>query len=549
MSFGAELIWVWSRELARCAGRRVQKVEGAGSSVILSFGSAEMLLSWGAQNCGASLIDGADKKLIVSSARQLPPITNALKSHLGGAELTKVEQLRRDRILKFSFSKTVGAGFANVRSLVLEIMERFSNLLLLDENDVILETAKHIYPADNDFRTVLPGCPYHLPPEFSGLSLEGWLEAPSSETVTGVAGFGRPLLRAASEMDLKSAAAVLGAFYRDGCEGEFITQRLGKYVTALPVMLDGAERCADSSGRLLTVAPLRNDALEGRRKKIRKLLEKEATRRERQLADIDALLSDTKHELYKKYGELIVANLWQIRHGLSEAKLSGYGEDGAEFSLEVPLDPKISPSQNAAAYFAKYKKITAAQERAFSLYDKVRGELDDLLEELEMAECLDDSDSMAMTEEELGLARRDAGKRSSKKREQHLPPHKRFEFEDALVYAGLSSKGNRYLTFKLASPDDLWFHTQGVPGSHVLLRLTSSNVDGGRLEELKNFCASLAVCYSKGSEGGRRRVDCTLRKHVSPIRGGVANVTYKEFSTLTGEPAFWMEFLKKKQVI
>ena len=135
LSFGPELIWSWSRELSALACRRVQRVEGGGSAVIISLaGGAELLLSWGAQNCGAAVISARDKKSLLAAARQTPPITNAVKSHLTGAQLVSVAQLHRDRILEFTFRKTIGAGFSTERRLVLEIMERFSNLVMTDEN-------------------------------------------------------------------------------------------------------------------------------------------------------------------------------------------------------------------------------------------------------------------------------------------------------------------------------------------------------------------------------------------------------------------------------
>ena len=214
MSFGPELIWIWSKELERCRGRRAQRVDGGNNSVVISFGAAsDMLLSWGAQNCGAALISQKEKKSFLSSVSQTPPITNALRSHLTGAELSLVEQLRRDRILKLTFTKTVGAGFSVTRCLIIEIMERFSNILLVDEDGNIIETAKHIHPADNSYRTVLPGLPYHLPPAFDGTSLEEWLASPDKSSIQKIAGFGKPLLKLLSGAELDSSANDSVQFY------------------------------------------------------------------------------------------------------------------------------------------------------------------------------------------------------------------------------------------------------------------------------------------------------------------------------------------------
>ncbi len=539
LSFGPELIWSWSRELSALAGRRVQRVEGGGSAVIISLaGGAELLLSWGAQNCGAAMISARDKKSLLAAARQTPPITNAVKSHLTGAQLVSVAQLHRDRILEFTFRKTIGAGFSTERRLVLEIMERFSNLVMTDENGLIIETAKHIHPADNSFRTVLPGVPYHMPPLFGGTALEEWLAAPREDTLTKVAGVGRPLLKILAAFPAALAAEYLRGLYDDSC-APMTAQKIGKYVTALPELLPEAEKLPNgSTGALIALAPMKDGTIENRRKNIVKHIEKEITRRERQLGDIRRLLADESPARFKLWGELIVANMWNVKHGVSEAELTGYDDEGNEISHKVPLNPRISPSQNSAAYFAKYKKIVSAQERAASLVQKVEEELDDLREELALASSVDDAQALVMLEEELGMAKPQQ-KRGGKK-EPQLPPHVRFEFEKAIVCAGLSAKGNRWLTFRFASPEDWWFHAQGVPGAHVIMRQTSALTDE-EFEELAAFCASLAVFYSKAKAEPRHRVDYTRRKYVSPIRGGEANVTYKEFSTIAGEPALWSE--------
>ena len=122
------------------------------------------MLSWGAQNCGIAVISEKAKKDLIASARQTPPIVNALKSNISGAELTGVCQLNRDRIIRLTFTKTIGAGFSNTRHLILETMERYSNLIFTDENDTVLETAIHIHPADNRFRSVLSCQPYSMSP-------------------------------------------------------------------------------------------------------------------------------------------------------------------------------------------------------------------------------------------------------------------------------------------------------------------------------------------------------------------------------------------------
>lgn len=548
MSFGPELVWFWKNEIASTfCGKRVQRVDGGNNSVVISFGQEELLLSWEASRCGVAVVSPKERKDLLSAAAQTPQIVNALRSHITGSLLFSVEQIRRDRILRLSFRKTVGAGFSVVRHMIFEPMERFSNLLLADEADVIIETAKHIHPADNSFRALLPGLVYSMPPLFGGISLEEWLRNPEKSDLGNIAGFGRKLLKALSLLPPDACLRGLGAFYTEETEKEkFISQKLGSYITVFPELLPSAAALSRGCGFAAVLAPMRDAGLETRKKKAVALLEKEITRRRRQMSDIRALIEDSRTGRFREYGELITANLWQIKPGSGEARLSGYDGDGNVYSLNVPLVKGVSPQRSAEIYFAKYKKIKAAAERAAALLPSVEEELAGYAETLEAVRAVTDSGSLSMIEEELGTAKR-APKKKNTSKGVSLPPHLRFEFYGAVVFAGLSAKGNRYVTFKLANPDDLWLHAQGVPGSHVILRAAAQTPEDEH-RELLEFCASLALFYSSAKETPRARVDYTKRKYVSPIRGGVANVTYKEFSSITGQNSYWREFLERRGV-
>ena len=549
MAFGPELVYAWSAALSRLRGRRVQRAEGCGDSVFISLsGGAVLLISWGSQNCGAAIVTEAEKKSLLSITTQTPPITNAIKSHIAGATLVSVEQMRRDRLLRFTFRKTIGAGFTNSRGITLEAMERYGNLVLTDGDECVIEAAKHIYPADNSFRSVLPRIPYVLPPAFDGISLEQWLASPSADTIGRIAGFGRAFIKALAGIETESAANYLSQFYITDKYCNMIPQRIGKCITVFPVLFDAAEPfngSAEETGRAVVLSPIVGRGSEAIRRKIVQHLKKEITRRERQTADIERLLYEDDPARFKRYGELIVANIWNIKHGEASAELTVWNDAGEEVHERVALDPSLSPSQNAERYFAKYKKITAAQERAAKLLDKVTAELEELREEMSMAMCLDDAESLTMMEGELGLHKAPVQGRK-KKAEPPKPPHKRIDLGFALVLAGLSSKGNHYVTFRAALSDDMWFHAQNVPGSHVILRFNETP-DDERRESAVRFCASLAAHYSKGRENASQRVDYTLKKHVSPIRGGEANVTYKEFSSIAAEKGFWERYLSEIQ--
>ena len=540
ISFGPELVWIWSRDLKKHIGKRVQKLEGGDSWVAVSIsGGTVLLLSWGAQNCGMAVISEKEKKDLISGANQTPPIVNALKSNISGAELTGVCQLNRDRIIRLTFTRTIGAGFTNTRHLILEMMERYSNLIFTDENNIVLETAKHIHPADNRFRSVLPGQPYSMPPEFKGIRLEEWLERPASETLRSVAGFGKKLLENLSGMEAERADRYLKGFYDDGTDiSLYIPQMINKYLTALPEVLDDSSplpgTTVTDTGHLAVLSPIADLSLGRRRKAVTDQIERETVRRERQIEDIERLVHEEDAEKYKKYGDALVASSWQITPGADKASVTYWDTEGNEVRETVPLDPRLSAAKNAARYYAKYKKIISARERAVKILANVREELQDLREQLAIAVSMDDAESLALVEEELGIKSTKERRGGKKKPLVPLPPHKRFDLGYALVFAGLSSKGNRHVTFRLATPEDIWFHAQGVPGAHVILRFTSTPTEEEKEEAIK-FCASLAAKYSRKGNNPGQRVDYTLRKYVSPIKGGEANVTYKNFSSINAE--------------
>lgn len=531
---------------------KVRKAEAADNWVILTFPNRYLtLLSWDAQACGVALADPDEKKALLAAARQTPTILSALKKHVVGSELTQIRQLRRDKLLELTFRRAVSADVSVTRHLILEAMDRYSNLILTDESHTIIEAAKHIHPAENRFRAILPGFPYTPPPEFKGMAIEEWLRSPESSTITKIAGFGKPFLNALETVGAEQTARTLSQYYDNvepSCQAVFQSQIIGKYVTFSPpiptiegVKLIGADIAA--AGNETTLWPLLNRDLKSRKKRTEGHINREILRRERQCNDIGGLLAKDS-EVFRKEAELVIANLHLIEPGAQSSELNGWDEHGVPVTAIVKLNPAISPQRNAAMLFNKYKKTAAAQKRAAKLLEKVQQELLDLREQLSMVSLAEDSASLAAIEEEMGMrATKTKHAKKSRGESYPLPPHKRFDLGFALVFAGLSAGGNRYVTFNLASPDDLWFHVQGVPGAHVILRFYG-DTDDERAEGALKFCASLAVWYSKARESGRARVDFTYKKYVSPIKGSLAGVTYKEFESVTEYGNFWKSYFK-----
>lgn len=549
MSFGPELIWCWSRFLSQYTGRKTQRVEAADNwSAITLSGGVVLLLSWDARACGVAIIDENDKKTLLTASAQTPPIVNALKRHILGGELTEVKQLHRDRVLRLTFKRVVSAGFNSTRHLILEATERYSNMILTDEEMVVMEAAKHIHPADNRFRTTLPGFPYAMPPVFDGIPAEEWIQSPAPGTITKICGFGAPLLRALASSDINDAANFLSRFYDKGSLEFFSTQKIGKYIIFAPNLPQLAQPLGNditAAGYETTVTPLLVRESSARVKNIESHIEREVTRREKQCADMRKLLAQDP-EKARKEAEIIMSNVWQIKPGSSDCTLDYWDEEGNRKTTVVSLNPALTPQKNAAALFTKYKKLAAAQKRAEKLLEQVQLELAGLREQLAMVSLTEDSAVLSSIERELGTRKEKKSTKNKRGEEPVFPPHKRYDLGFALVFAGLSANGNRYVTFNLASPEDIWFHVYGAPGSHVILRCNGTPSEEENALALR-FTASLAAWFSKARENAAPRVDYTRRKYVAAIKGGTANVTYKEFKSFSADPLFWKEYLAGQQ--
>ncbi|MDR2137895.1 MAG: NFACT family protein, partial [Synergistaceae bacterium] len=265
-----------------------------------------------------------------------------------------------------------------------------------------------------------------------------------------------------------------------------------------------------------------------------------------------------------------------------------------ETRIEIGLDPGLSPSRNAERYFQKYKKARVDRKKAQKIQEEIaslRSGIEEMREQRDLLESIED---LAQLEEavrdvaewigELSAPGRESdahrlrsapnarlakhtenmkSAKNAKKTAKNLPPYLRFDLDGCVIFVGLSARGNRFVTFKLAAGNDLWFHAHELPGAHVILRASDprvadprvsdprvadprdsdSGLQGGSSEEgparAVLFAASLAAAYSRGKTSLVVPVDYTERRHVRSVPGTVALVTYTDPRTLRVAPDYW----------
>ena len=545
MSLGPELIREVAADIRRgCLGRKIRKAEACDAWVALSYArDGVLLLSWDSESYGACASAASEVRELVASSAAVPPILNALKSHLAGSEISACCVLNNDRLLKLEFSRVIAAGHRQTRYLLLEASGRYSNLVLLDEDDRIIEAAKHIHPDENRYRSILPGLDYMPPPSLPGTPIEhigNIEEADGSFDLDALVGVGRTLIAAMKQsgLDQRRVKALFSS-------PERIFQSIGHYVTVFPILLAGARtidaKTALDAARQTVTIPMSRKRTDGYKRRIAAILDRQERIVGRRIAEYErGIADDAETRTLKDTGSLILANAYAIPPRASEAVLSEWTEQG-EVKRKITLNPQKTPAQNAEKYFAKYKKKKAAARLAAEHLPALRAKREELEEQRVLLSLSPDSFVLASMLGELQTEERGAGKKG---KSESLPPHRRYEIpgEDAAILCGLSARGNRYVTFRLARPDDIWMHVQGVPGSHVILRFGTAP-DADRLTRLIALAASCAVYHSRAKDSGRARVDYTERKHVRSIGGTVSGVTYKEFSSIIADITQWEDFL------
>ncbi|MBD3308728.1 DUF814 domain-containing protein, partial [candidate division KSB3 bacterium] len=243
-------------------------------------------------------------------------------------------------------------------------------------------------------------------------------------------------------------------------------------------------------------------------------------------------------EAYKRQGDLITANIYQLSKGMETAQVVDYYSDRQEM-IEIPLDPRLTPSQNAQRYFKRYNKLKHGKgiiEQRLQATEQRIAYLEELAFFVEEAEGMRELERFQAELEEADLSTRPKRARQPRPSEESASPFLRFVSSDGFeIYVGRSSRENDLLTQRTALPDDLWFHVHQAPGSHVVVlnRQRNTTVPEQTLRE----AASLAAYYSKLRRSGKVDVIYTPKKYVKKPKGSPPGlVTLSQFQTLRVVP-------------
>lgn len=510
------------------------------------------------------------------------PLADVVRRHLKGATFLGVTQLQFDRVLRLEFGNAEGMGPQSRRSLVAEIMGRHSNLLLLDERDYILECARHVTSRVNRVRQSLPGEAYMPPPEFDKVEPETLtaqrLRELLPEDPMPLAKWLRSIIQGASDVflavllwrqGLGDNVFVGGASSPDGEQErqsgleapptseedlEWLLRTMREMMREAEA--PGAGYLAVPPGKQPLAYPLplppdweplgtlpslshacqmlqRQVAQAGQARQIRQrlvgVLEAAVVKARRRENERQASIEKAQHaEEYREQGQMLLAHLQLIEPGASEVRLPAW--DGGE-DVTLRLDPRLSPQQNAQAYFDRYKKMQRIKTRVPALLAEARETreyLEDLLDQAETAQ----PDELRLLEQEMmeqGLLK------APRRRQEVKAAFRRTETPDGYTLLYGRSGLENAAVLKAAKSEDLWFHVQGAPGGHVVVR-TNNRPEAVPQNTLLE-AAKLAARQSRRRRDAVVEVDYTPAKHLTRQKGAApGHVIYREFKTLLVKP-------------
>ena len=486
-----------------------------------------------------------------------------LRKHIEGSRIVKVEQINGDRIMCIQTDKLEMDGSITSTFIYVELMGKYSNCIFVQDG-IILESLIHVSPLMNRERSISPKLHYELPPNANRVSLmdfdydeiKNLLTSFGDGTVqqsirTIFNGFGKPLL---DEVLLTSNLS----------GNEIISDLRPTQVDALAKALYELKIKLNESNGLLTLINDNNkkahatfilqnykvlkeystisEALEESihntksihtaDKELEKILTAAIKKEEVRHQKIKDELDDTnKMDTYKLYGDILMINAHlQVQYEPSIQLPNLLSEDGE--LLTIPLKPNLTIVENGQWYYKLYTKLKNRM---------VSGEyqLNASTTKLEYLKSILYSISLATTRESLEEIRKecmDAGiiKKSKKPLSYKLGKSNyiHLTFDEGEIFIGRNNQQNEYLTHRFAKPTDIWFHTQDIQGSHLILRL---NVEPDDM--ILSKVAQYAAYFSKARETSKVPVDYTYIKNIKKPPGSpLGFVIFNTHQTMIVEP-------------
>lgn len=554
-------------ELApQLTGSRIEKIQQPARDqiILLLRGSRRLFLNAGANQPRIHLTEQ-----LRDNPSQPPMFCMLLRKHLSGGIIESVRQEALERVVTLTVLASDEMGERSRFTLVWEGMPRRANLILCDRDGRIIDCLRRVDLEAEQDRQVMPGLFYRLPTrqdkrsplsvteeEFAALlgraapdaPLDGWL----LDTFTAISPLvARELtVRACGSTDAHVSQGnalwdVFSRWQRDVNENTFtptLIKRNGSLAdfTYGPVTQYGTyaeTEIYDSFSHLLDDFYEKREQAERVKQKGRDLLKTATTARDRVRRKLAAqekeLAACLDRDHLRICGELITANLYRMERGQSRLTAQNYYDENCA-DVDIPLDVRLSPQENAARYFKQYAKAKTAEKYLTAQLQRGREELqylESVLQELAQAESEQDFNDIRTELTDGGYLR---GRGKKQPGFQRASKPREFRSSAGLrILVGRNNRQNDRLTTKDADKRDIWLHTQKIHGSHVILCTGGAEPDEQSLME----AASLAAYFSQAQGSTKVPVDYTPVKFVKKPAGAKPGmVVYTTYQTMLADP-------------
>lgn len=540
---------------------------------------------------------GKNFKLLISSASNNPRIylTNSskqnppeppmfcmlLRKHLIGGTILNIDQFNLDRIILIDISSLDELGDPSEKTLLIEIMGKHSNIIFLEkENQRIIDSIKRVSFDMSRVRQILPGNNYVFPPNQDKInplttSKEEFLHLIENEkqnthiykffyfNYMGLSPLISKEICLNSNIDIKRGIGTLSfrdieslyeSFYNIMSQVKlknfsplYIKGELGEIAAfySLDIHMFGE----DNKVYLSTISEVLDkvydskdtfDRVSQKSQSIKKSIQIKLDRTVNKLSkQSNELIESKDREKYKVYADLISANIHHISPGIKSINLANFYDENMT-ELTIPLNEKVSAPENAQRYYKKYSKLKTAESLLKIQIKETKDEIDYLenvlisMDHSTNVEEIDEIRDELIKESYIRDTSKDKLRRKRRKKEKSFKPYHYISQDGFDMYVGKNNLQNEYVTLKLARKDDLWFHVQGMPGSHVIIKKENKEIPSSTLEE----AAILAAYYSKAKNSSNVSIDYTEKKHVKKTANSKPGmVIYENFKTININPS------------
>lgn len=451
-----------------------------------------------------------------------------LRKYLERGVIKEITQHHNDRIIELHISTRNEIDVEMNTILLIELMGRNSNIILLRDDNIIIDSIRKLVPTIDNTRIILPKAHYEYP---HSDKLNPFLDTTPLDNINNLEGISKNLKEALKDLNTLEIKEFLHqklnpVIYKSGNKEDFYSYPLGdneiiSYYQSLNELLDAyyvKEKNIESSLKI----------------ELTKIANKELKKNYHKLDNLNLDLAKAKNNLiYSDYGILLQSNYHLLKKGDSNVTVNNFLHDNEEITIN--LDPLLSPSDNLKKIFQIAKKANNSLIETNKQIDKTNSDIQ-YFKELTYQISISSNEELEEIKQELVELKLIKDKNKMKKNKTKTIINK-LNVDGLDIYYGKNNIQNNHITHKLSSSNDYWFHVKDMPGSHVLIKVPNNDPNFILSEKIIRYAANLAAINSMAHNSSSVPVDYTKIKYIKKIPGEKgSHVTYTNQKTIYIDP-------------